>query len=43
MWSEYGGETDNTRGMETIIQGGAEETRVFHIRITSFIFNIKKF
>ena len=26
-----------------IIQGGAEETCVFHIRITLFIFNIKKF
>ena len=26
----------------TIIQGVAEETRVFHIRITLFIFNIKK-
>jgi hypothetical protein len=26
-----------------LIQGGAEETHVFHIRITLFIFNIKKF
>ena len=25
-----------------VIQGGAEETHVFHIRITLFIFNIKK-
>jgi hypothetical protein len=25
------------------VQGGAEETHVFHIRITLFIFNIKKF
>jgi hypothetical protein len=25
------------------VQGGAEETHVFHIRITSFIFKIKSF
>jgi len=25
------------------IQSGAEETHVFHIRITLFIFNLKKF
>ena len=25
------------------IQGGAEETHAFHIRITLFIFNIKNF
>jgi len=31
---------DNT---ERNTQGGAEETHVFHIRITLFIFNIKKF
>jgi hypothetical protein len=30
------------RRERTIIQGVAEETRVFHIRITLFIFNIKK-
>jgi len=37
------GERDNNRGVETIIQGGAVETHFFHIRITLFIFNIKKF
>ena len=25
------------------VQGGAEETHIFHIRVTLFIFNIKKF
>jgi len=29
--------------MRRITQEGAEETHVFHIRITLFIFNIKKF
>jgi hypothetical protein len=37
----YSKQWRHTRGID--VQGGAEETHVFHIRITSFIFNIKSF
>jgi hypothetical protein len=34
---------EHTGWSRGIIQGGAEETHVFHIRIILFIFNIKSF